>query len=396
MALIKHELIKIWRPGIVLAIAVLGALYYFVFPSFYIEYFCNGPVSEALFELSLGWAEKYGTTMEPDERAELDGQREDEIERFSTLVANIPEASAAGICDYDSFMAYREEYYNSVKENGEYGDDTSEYLIWRIIGGTNYYTIDGIEYIMRQYDWQPESQYEWFTTEYSAQEQSRILELEAMPLGYIPNSVATATREYGKDLAVWSVLSVVLLLSPALVRDRLCRMRQYQWSSRRGRSILRVQLTAGLLSALVLTAINIAVYFVPFAMKGALIFRSFPLYSFVGGGHTWFNWTYGQYLLVLAALLTALGLCAGALTLLLSQYSAGYVAMLLKAVPLFIAVGAIFGSWLLDRPFYFKTLYENAERYIPKGTEAVLMGALLLLSLGLCAAECRRQRKREL
>lgn len=397
MRLLKQELLKIWRPGIVAAIAVLGALYYFLFPSFYIEYFCNGPAAEAEFQLAVGWVEKYGTTMEIEERAELDGQRESEIGEFNALLKNIPDASAAGISDYDSFIAFCEEYYDGVMENGGHGDEASEYLISRIIGGTNYYTIDGIESVMRKYDRLPKSQYDGFTTNFFEQEQSRILELEAMPRGFIPAySVENSTREYGKDLAVWVVLSVVLLLSPTLVRDRLYRMRQYQWSSRCGRSVLRVQLAAGLLSAFVLTSINIAVYGVPFAMKGALIFRDCPLYTFNDGGYTWFNWTYGQYLLVLIALVMALGLCAGALTLFLSQYSTGYVAMLLKAIPLFIAVGVIFGSWLLDGPFYFKNLYENAVRFIPKGTEAFLIGAFLILGFCLCAAACRRQAKREL
>ena len=43
MELWKWELRKIWRPGILAAILLLGAVYYWMFPQFYIEYFCNGP-----------------------------------------------------------------------------------------------------------------------------------------------------------------------------------------------------------------------------------------------------------------------------------------------------------------------------------------------------------------
>ena len=96
MALLKWELRKIWRPGILLAILLLGSVYYWLFPQFYIEHFCNGPQAEAQFDLAAGWLEQYGTTMEPSERAELDGQLAEEIAAFDTQVASIPEAAAWG------------------------------------------------------------------------------------------------------------------------------------------------------------------------------------------------------------------------------------------------------------------------------------------------------------
>lgn len=64
MELLKWELRKIWRPGILAAILLLGAVYYWMFPQFYIEHFCNGPQSEAQFDLPpTGWS-RYGPTLE--------------------------------------------------------------------------------------------------------------------------------------------------------------------------------------------------------------------------------------------------------------------------------------------------------------------------------------------
>ena len=45
MELWKWELRKIWRPGILAAILLLGAVYYWMFPQFYIEYFSLTPAS---------------------------------------------------------------------------------------------------------------------------------------------------------------------------------------------------------------------------------------------------------------------------------------------------------------------------------------------------------------
>ena len=243
MALLRWELRKIWRPGILAAILLLEAVYYWMFPQFYIEHFCNGPQSEAQFDLASDWVERYG---------------------------------------------------------------------------------------------------------------------------------------------------------PTLVRDRLRNTRPMQWASRRGRPVLNVQMGAVLLSALVLAVVNITVYVIPFLAQGPLQFAACGLDGIWEWGTPWFDWTYGTYLLVLAGLILALSLGAAGLTAFLSQYSGNYIAMLLKAVPLFVAVGVVLGSWLLDRPFTFRPLWDGYGPWVPKGAEAVAAAVLLALGLGLCALACRRQRKREL
>lgn len=99
--------------------------------------------------------------------------------------------------------------------------------------------------------------------------------------------------------------------------------------------------------------------------------------------------------MVLVGLILALSLASAGLTVFLSQYSGSYIAMLLKALPLFVAVGAVLGSWLLDKPFTFRRFWENGP-WVPKGTEFAVIAVLLLLGLGLCVLTSIRQQKREL
>ena len=69
--------------------------------------------------------------------------------------------------------------------------------------------------------------------------------------------------------------------------------------------------------------------------------------------------------------------------------------MLLKALPLFVVVGAVLGSWLLDQSFSFRRFWENGP-WVPKGAEFAVMAILLFLGLGLCVFTCSRQQRREL
>ncbi len=109
MSLFCQELKKIWRPGILAGIILLGLIYYYMFPSFYIEHFSNGPSAQEEFNLSVEWVARYGPTLEPEERAELDSRLAEEIAKFNRRLEKFTEAKAAGITDYESFRAASEQ-----------------------------------------------------------------------------------------------------------------------------------------------------------------------------------------------------------------------------------------------------------------------------------------------
>ena len=401
MELWKWELRKIWRPGILAAILLLGAVYYWMFPQFYIEYFCNGPSGEAQFDLASDWVARYGPTLEPEERAQLDGQLAEEIDAFAQQIAAIPEAVAAGLTDYEAVLSFRENYLDGTQEHGGEADMDVEALLYRVYSGTSWYRIEVLTDVMEAYDTQAERRTQAVSNRREAGQPEAMVRREAelasseMAHSLLPSSVKHSTQEYGKDLAVWCVLSIVLLLSPTLVRDRLRNTRPLQWASRRGRAILSTQMGTALLSALMLTIVNLTIYAVPFLAQGPLRFAACGLDGIWEWGTPWFDWSYGTYLLVLVGLLLALSLGAAGLTVFLSQYSGSYIAMLLKAVPLFVAVGAVLGTWLLDMPFTFRNLGSGAV-WLPRGIEAVTAGVLLALGLSLCILSCRQQKRREL
>ena len=401
MELWKWELRKIWRPGILAAILLLGAVYYWMFPQFYIEYFCNGPNAEAQFDLASDWVARYGPTLEQAERAELDGQLAEELDAFAQQIAAIPEAVTAGLTDYEAVLSFRENYLDGTRENGGEADMDVEALLYRVYGGTSWYRIEVLTDVMETYDTQAERRAQIVSNRREDGQPEAMVRREAelasseMAHSLLPSSVKHSTQEYGKDLAVWCVLSIVLLLSPTLVRDRLRNTRPLQWASRRGRAILSTQMGTALLSALVLTAVNVSVYAVPLLAQGPLRFAACGLDGIWEWGTPWFDWSYGTYLLVLVGLLLALSLGAAGLTVFLSQYSGSYIAMLLKAVPLFVAVGAVLGTWLLDMPFRFRNL-GNGAVWLPRGIEAAAAAALLVLGLSLCILSCRQQKRREL
>lgn len=400
MNLFWQELRKIWRPGILAALAVLGAVYYYIRPAFYIEYFINGPQSQAGFHLALDWAERYGPTIEPEERAAMGRQLEEEEARFISYVADSPEMAARGVTDYDSFEAFCDACYDggaayeAAKERG----DLALIDHVRCSGETSYFTILELRRFLEAYDGEalPEPEAGRFADSRRLDEKCRervqAMREDRNRRSVLPPDVTFSTDAYARYLAVWCVASTILLLSPTMVRDRLHRMQPAQWSSRRGRRTLHTQFVAALVSGLLLAVLNVAVYSVPFASTKALGFRDCSLHSLLRS-YPWFDWTYEQYLLALLGLILLLTLGASALTAFLSQYSGNYVAMLLKAIPL-IAALAVFGMLVMTSAFYFSN---GVTRFLVlPGGELLCAAALAALGLLLCALACQRQRRRDL
>ena len=385
MSLFWQELKKIWRPGIFVGIVLLGLIYYYMFPSFYIEHFSNGPSAQDEFDLSVEWVAQYGPTLEPEERAEVDSQLAEEIAKFNRRLEKFPEAVAVGITDYESFRAASEQNARDTQ------------LMWDIREETNCYTIEIIRQMMELYDFQRDylGQPEFFQY-YTPKEQTQMLAVDSWPKSLLSRSVMDSTNSYLKYLVQWTAISVILLLSPTQVRDRLRRTRPLQWSSRRGRRVLHTQLAAGLVSALLLSVVNVTVYAIPFLAQGPLALKDCPLGNTVwGGGTPWFNWTYGQYLAVLTGMVLALGLGIGAVTLFLSRFSDNYVSMLLKTFPLFVAMGGFFATWVVNHAFFFHAAWDGADFFVSKGAEAVCIAVLLIVGAALAGWSCFRQRKLE-
>ena len=393
MALLRWELRKIWRPALLAAIALIGLVFWDIRTGFYIEHL--GSIWEDEIGLTNRWLEEYGTTIEPAERSELDGQLAEAKEAFSAQVTQIDGAAEAGVRDWPSWLAWEEQYHDDTRADRERDRD----LYWAVQYDTNLGEIEALETFLERYDrlaagdvsalgdvtdWPPQA----------AERQARRLEEAAArpeAFGFLPGS---NTDDFFHYFAIWCSFSAALLLAPALVRDRLRRTRAMQWASRRGRGTLGAQMGAALLSGVLLTLVNFAVYLGPFLSTGALTFWNCPMTSVWAQTVPWFDWTYGQYVLSLCGLTVALALATSGFTVVLSWYSGAYVAMLLKLLPLVFVLEWGLVPWVMEGAGTFRG--SPARLLGLPGGEWVIAALCAALALLLCGLVCRRQRRRDL
>ena len=370
MALLGWELRKIWRPALLAAIALIGLVFWQIRTEFYIEHL--GSSWEDEIGLATRWLEEYGVTIEPAERAELDGQLAEAKAAFSVQVAQMDGAAEAGVHDWPSWLAWEDQYNEDARAERERNRD----LYWAVHSTTNCGEIEALETFLERYDrlaagdasalghvadW-PDWVAEWETR--------RLEEAAARPeaFGFLPGGVTSDTNHFFHYFAIWCSFSAALLLAPTLVRDRLRRTRAMQWASRRGRGVLGAQMGAALLSGVLLTLVNFAVYLGPFLSTGALTFWNCPMTSVWVQTVPWFDWTYGQYVLALCGLTVALAL-------------------------VFVLEWGLV-PWVMEGAGTFRG--SPARLLGLPGGEWVIAALCAALALLLCGLVCRRQRRRDL
>lgn len=405
--MLREEMKKIWRPGILLILLLLGAVYYMMYLDFYVVHFPNGPNNEAMIETAADLIKAYGTTLEPQELEEFAAMIPALEAEADAYIREYPLAQQYGLDSYASYLEFRNEtnLYSGELSEAEQEKHSAAMLIqnylWSDETGNIYGRLYATEEYVREYGvWQANGvdvQTRAYDTGYSAQEydnaERRFFGDDNAWRNIMPYEVPEATSTYLGYLLIWMSLSACILLSPILVRDRMWAMRPLQWSARRGRGILKTQFATTMLSAFLITTVNLLIFGGLFLTNGISVFAGSRMFSFMMTGFCWVNWSYGLWCAVLIIMCYLVTLGTAALAFFLSRFSGNYVAMLLKLIPLIVAC-AILAPRLIIRAFYYGNgMYIWTP--IPM-IELIVAGLVIMLGFALCGAAITRQKKQDL
>ncbi len=402
MELFWMEMRKIWKPIIVAMIAVIGIIYYSQFSVIYINDFKYNSYNQVNFEIANEWAEKYGPTIEPSEREDIETQRTREHNLLNQEILKIPEAEQFAVTDYESYQNMLNEYIKELTDRSKV-NPTIEKIKDSITGLKQYQRVQSIEYTLELYDGlakdlPPNLNYElgYDSKRFEDMYMDHVKEMKNSDevYGYLPFYVLENSQRYFEKLMIWNFCAVILLLSPIFVRDQLRNMKQVQWSAKIGRKISGIQYLAGIISIMILFVVNVCVYGIPYLMNYGLNFRDFRIFSFQIFQMPWFNITFEMYLIGYLILILLLTISFGMFIEFLSKFSKNYISILLKGLPLFTAFVYVSSSYISANIFYLGNPITKMT-CIPYA-EVIVTVFLLMLSLLLVGYSLHKQKKIDL
>ena len=100
MRILKYELKKIWHPGVLVVLAILGVVFGYLFLEMPLKYFPNGHPMKEQYEQMKQWTKKYGTTLEENEYKDAQKEVQELIARADTMIKKEERFSKEGITTY--------------------------------------------------------------------------------------------------------------------------------------------------------------------------------------------------------------------------------------------------------------------------------------------------------
>ncbi|MFC4305302.1 hypothetical protein [Cohnella boryungensis] len=357
MRIFAYELKKLWNWRILALIVAMSALTWFAFLSEALRSYDSltthgiyGSYQNEMFAL-------YGDTLEPEELADYDipGKRVALISEMDEIISNETIFTENNIYSYAQYEEFVENGYSSdlSKEEQEIFSDTLFTMQSKLNYSNSAQTLDEwyaspliriqtLEALERTY-----VDYEASLRSYIDNDSRPVVVRAAEKLLQMHNAnlihydLSGQFSLYAAVVGVFTVVAIIIFIAPLLTTDRMRKLNLMQYSSTIGRRIFKLQFAATIVSTLALSILLIAAAYIPFLASGAGNYWDAHIMSLTSGQMQLYNITFGQYVLILAGMILALSVGTACFAFILARFSANIVMMMIKAVPVGVAVAGI-------------------------------------------------------
>lgn len=397
MRIFAYELKKIWNWRILALIIAMGALTWFAFLSESLRSYDSltthsiyGSYQNEMFEL-------YGDTLEPEELADYDipGKKAALISEMDEIISNETIFAENNIYSFAQYEEFVENGYSGDLSNEEqktlsdtiftmqskldYGNSAQNLDEWYASPLVRLQTLEALEHTYIDYGASLRSYIDNDFRPVVVRSAEKLLQMRNTNL--IRYDLPMTFSLYDAVVGVFTVVAVIILIAPILTTDRMRKLNLMQYTSTVGRKIFWLQFVATIASALVLSIILIAAAYIPFLASGAGDYWGAHIMSLAGWGMQLYNITFGQYALILVGMILALSVGTACFAFILARFSANIVMMLIKAVPVGVAVAGIsvisINMTLADNNIIFNTIFHGRI----DAPEVILCGFVAVVGL---------------
>ncbi|MFX3635572.1 MAG: hypothetical protein ACE3L7_00655 [Candidatus Pristimantibacillus sp.] len=357
MRIFAYELKKLWNWRILTFIAAIGALTWFAFMSEALRSYDSLTTHGIYGSYQNEMFARYGDTLEPEELADYDiqGKKVALISEMDEIIANetiFTENKIYSYAEYEEFAnnghssnlsGEEQEIFNAtistMQSKLDFGNSVQTLDEWYASPLIKLQTLKALERTYVDYESSLRSYIDNDSRPVVARTAENLLQMRNANL--IRYDLYMEFSLYTAVVGVFTVVAVIILIAPLLTTDRMRKLNLIQYSSTIGRRIIRLQFAATIVSTLALSILLIAAAYIPFLASGAGDYWEAHIMSHTGWGMQLYNITFGQYAIILAGMILALSVGTACFAFILARFSANIVIMMIKAVPVGVAIAGI-------------------------------------------------------
>jgi hypothetical protein len=409
MRLFMNEFRKIWNLRIVAILAAIAVPFSVVFLIGFTDSYNSLSHYGNFGEYQNEMYDKYGATLELEELADFDVEavRTRVIAEGNEIISQHQVFADNLITNYDEYESFRESWQQNWNELTEQERESlsvaNNEMDSAFRGGltTMYASYRSVPFRLQQLD---AIDY-FYTNAKNAIEVyidfdvrpvvvSVLKEILADGTGNLVNGyLAYIFSEYMVSVAVFAIVSIVLLIAPVVVTDRTRGIHMLQYSSKAGRRLFSVQFAATLTSAALLGVAMCALSFIPWLFTNAPQYWDDSLRQFGNWGVFLYDVTFRQYALLFCGAVAALCAAASGIAFILARFSDSIISLMLKAVPVAAAISglaycALYRALQADNLIF--TSVFRGEIAAPELWSLIIVSAAAICSAALVVAREKR------
>jgi hypothetical protein len=404
MRIFLCELKKLWNLRIIAVIAALGVLVWFAVLADWISGYDSLTTHGGYGKYQTEMFDLYGDTLSPAELADYDipGKIAEAHAEADAIIAAEPIFEKYGISDFEEYLENRDDTTVVVIDNvavmtmrnGKMLSEDEYYALDALLTGgegatidewyespamranslnslqiryAEYYNDDNLDFVV-QNDLRP----------VVVRAAEKIKRMDNANL--IREDLCEGFSSYAAVVGVFAILAVMFFVAPLVANDRIRKLHLLQYSSAVGRKIFRLQFAATAVSAAVLSLVIIAAGYAPY-LSAAWEYRNAHIMAYDVFGMWLYNITFGQYLLILAAMSLAVSIGAACLMFVLARFSSNIVTLMIKAVPVCAACAAVCGIAIYYALSFNNVIFNYGFRGRVDAPEAIVCGAVLIIGV---------------
>lgn len=375
MRIIWNELKKILTLKIVLLLVLVSAIFYQLFIMFDFEFFPNGRPSADTFKVGEEMMAKYGQFMDEKEFEDFKKVYEQRVEDATEYLQSQPDLVAAGMGSY-------EEFKNADLDQGERNSELHSKVMFED-GVDVIWELQSREFLIDLYE-HPE----WFGSygmELTGEQSERVEALLESGNAYaiFIHDVFENYKNLSGNLAILIFISVMIIVTPLYMADRMNKMNLLQYSTKVGRRLFYKKLAAAFIAVVTVITVQLAVFFYLYRGNDTAPFMDKKVSSIFSFFISWWDLTFLQYILLTVLSMYIMGIAVLLLVAFISSTAPNYMTNIGLQIPLaaiFIAIGI---------EYLIKDL---TSLQLPKAFLPVSLGLLLAVSGGIFLLKWRKER----
>ncbi|MDW0117057.1 hypothetical protein QTL97_08930 [Sporosarcina thermotolerans] len=323
MRVLWNEIKKIFTWKTMLLLLLINSLLYFFMIEFDIKYFPNG--SEVYsYNIGVGMVEKYGATMDDDEFSDFEKVYEETVEETNRYLQSREDFVAEGLDTVEKFHAY--DWWNPSQEARDLRDDV-------FFGNKTdlFWDLQERERLIEFYNFR-----KTIPEVLTDNQRDRLIELIAEEkFGVYTEIVIQNFKTFITHVGVAILFSVVLVISPTILKDRSRGILTLQYTSKKGRNLFKTKLLAGYISTFTIITGLLTVYLGLYSLNNTSMFFKVRVNTFIGN-ESWYDPTFFQFIMLCVAAIYLIGFIFVTLSMSFSNVVPNMVSLIGIQIPFIV------------------------------------------------------------